>query len=117
MSESVKNGRVPAVCKSQFGVVVPMPTLPAVSMVMRCVLLVVKLRILAAEENIPVLVLPVNEKAGAAAVPPEDARYRGLVTLVPMVGDALKLGAPAFAVRMELAGPCAVARIAPVELP
>ena len=41
----------------------------------------------------------------------------GVVTDVPIVGAALNDGAPAFAIRIELAAPCAVAAIAPVPAP
>jgi hypothetical protein len=49
-----------------------------------------------------------------AAVPPIS---KGVVTEVPMVGAALNAAAPALAVRIEFAAPCAVICTALVPLP
>jgi hypothetical protein len=63
---------------------------------------------------VPAPVVLSNDNVEPAAVPPA---MSGVVTDVPIVGDALNDGAPALAVRTEFAGPGAVTCKGLVPLP
>jgi len=98
----------PSTCNPTIGVVVPMPTKPALSIVMRCEPAVDAANTFADGDHSPVSVSDENENTGADTEPRELARNNGVVTLVPIVGELENAGAPAFAVSTVFAPPCAV---------